>query len=236
MMATRENAKMVIQQIRLANARHLQRLVGSQAEFIKKTGIGQSRVSQIIGQNPRRRIGESTARRIEKAFGLEEGWLDVIHQEVDYPSSIGVKEPTALYHNVNQGPDVKGEVPMISWVAAGDWCQVYDDFEPGDADETMPCPVSHGPRTYCLTVRGISMEPEFHEGEVIFVDPDRQPENGDFVVVRLEDKSEATFKRLRIEGRDMWLEAVNPAWPEKLIKLTENAIICGVVIFQGRPR
>ena len=49
------------------------------AAFADITGIGPARASHLVGQNPSRNIGHKTARRIERAFGKPEGWLDADH-------------------------------------------------------------------------------------------------------------------------------------------------------------
>jgi SOS-response transcriptional repressor LexA len=54
-------------------------------------------------------------------------------------------------------------------------------------------------------------------------------------VVKLTDDQEATFKRLVIDGSKMWIEPLNPDWPEKAIKLEESARIVGVVIGKWVP-
>lgn len=137
--------------------------------------------------------------------------------------------------NTELGPEIRGRVPLISWVQAGAWCETVDMFEPGDAEEWLPCPVKHGDRTFVLIVRGPSMfnphgNHSFKDGDMIFVDPDRQAENGSLVVVRLDDAKEATFKKLVIEGESRHLQALNPAWPEQIIRIDGNATICGVAI------
>jgi len=142
--------------------------------------------------------------------------------------------------NVEPGPELKGFVPLISWVQAGSWCEVEDIYAVGDAEEWMPCPTNHGPRTYVLRVRGLSMfnpheRRSFRDGDLIFCDPDRQPENGSMVIAKLDDSQEATFKQLVMEGADRFLKPLNPAWPEPIIKINGNAHICGVVIGKYEP-
>lgn len=44
---------------------------------------------------------------------------------------------------------------------------------------------------------------------------------------------EATFKKLIVEGNERYLKALNPAWPEPIIRINGNATICGVVVFKG---
>jgi len=145
---------------------------------------------------------------------------------------------TSKHANVEPGPDIKGEVPLISHIQAGEWSEIIDNFAPGDAERWLSCPVCHSEKTFVLRVRGESMhnpqgEQSFRKGELIFVDPGRQPINGSLIVVRLEDEKEATFKKLVIEGNKKYLIALNPAWPERVIEINSNATICGVVIFKG---
>ncbi|WP_390342330.1 LexA family protein [Variovorax boronicumulans] len=126
-------------------------------------------------------------------------------------------------------------VPLISWVQAGQWSQIVDNFQPGDAEEWLPCPMRHGPRTYVLTVRGSSMhnpgsDLSFKDGDRIFVDPDREAQHRSLVIVRLDDMQEATFKQLLVEGQERMLLALNPSWPDRIIRINGRASLCGVVI------
>lgn len=139
------------------------------------------------------------------------------------------RQPSVDY-NVSPGPDMRAPLPLISWVQAGDWSEVIDNFAPGQAETWLPCPSNHGPRAYALRVEGVSMEPKFHSGDIIFVDPDLQAEHGSYVVVRLDDDKKATFKQLVLEGEQRFLRPENPAWPKQLIPINGNATICGVVI------
>jgi SOS-response transcriptional repressor LexA len=183
-----------------------------------------SYLSQLI--SGKASFGERAARRLERDYGMGEGYLD-------QPPSAQITVP-----NTEPGPDIQGRVPLISWVQAGAWTEIIDNLAPGDAEEWLPCPVSHGPSTFALRVRGESMynprgRPSFQDGDLIFVDPDRPAVHGSLVVVRLDDDKEATFKRLVVEGDKRYLQALNPAWPEPMIQIDGNATICGVVIFKG---
>lgn len=125
------------------------------------------------------------------------------------------------------------KVPLISWVQAGHWCEAVDLFQPGDAEEWLFCPVNHGPSTFALRVRGVSMEPKYRDGAIIYIDPDRSADHLSNVVVRLEGDAEVTFKQLVIEGDKRFLRPLNPDWPgPKLISIDSDAVICGVVIGQ----
>lgn len=69
----------------------------------------------------------------------------------------------------------------------------------------------------------------FRDGDIIFVDPSRDAENGSLVIVKLVDSQEATFKQLVMEGKRRFLKPLNPAWPEQIIELSPDATISGVV-------
>lgn len=137
--------------------------------------------------------------------------------------------------NVGEDIRVKGLIPVISWVQAGSWCEVSDIYAVGDAEQWLPCPVAHGPRTYAVRIRGESMyNPHerwsFRDGDIIFVDPDRDALHRSFVVAKLTDTQEATFKQLIIEGEQKYLKALNPSWPEQIMRVNGNAEFCGVAI------
>lgn len=204
------------------------RLGKTQAWLAEETGVSNNAVSKWV------RTGQISRENIPKVARL----LDIYPNELlPESTTLHVEEPRSTY-NVAAGPEIRGKVPLISWVQAGNWCEVIDNFAPGDAEEWLPCPVSHSENTFVLKVRGESMfnphgRPSFHDGDLIFVDPQRDAIHGSLVVVRLEDSTEATFKRLIIEGDKKYLKALNPAWPEPMIKINGNATICGVVIFRG---
>jgi plasmid maintenance system antidote protein VapI len=83
-----------IEEIRLENARAL--AVEGKAAFSEAIGMSAQQVNQIIGPNPSRNIGPNVARRIEQAFGMETGWLDVVHtaeQEFVNSAIRGAKKP-----------------------------------------------------------------------------------------------------------------------------------------------
>ena len=183
-------------------------------------------VSRLLSTNPntRKNIGDSLARRIERIAEKPENWMDQPHHQ----ASMELAD-----YNLAAGPDVHRMVPVISWVQAGDWNEVIDNFHVGDAEEMIPCPVRCSSATFVLRVRGASMEPKFHDGELIFVDPEAEARNKSFVIVRLESDKEATFKQLIIEGQRRYLKPLNPNWPDPIIEITGRATICGVVIFKG---
>ena len=76
------------------------------------------------------------------------------------------------------------------------------------------------------------MEPGYQHGDIVFVDPNVEPEHGNDVVVLLDESNEAELRRLVIEGRREFLKPANPHWPDKIIEISGHpgARIIGVVI------
>lgn len=135
--------------------------------------------------------------------------------------------------NVSAGPTIAGSVPLISWVQAGQWCDVVDVHFLGEGERRVFTTKKVGPRAFALRVRGDSMEnpagkPTYPDGSIIVIDPDKEAENGSRVVIRLDDISEATFKVLVFDAGRRYLKPLNPRYP--ILEITSDATICGVVV------
>jgi SOS-response transcriptional repressor LexA len=131
------------------------------------------------------------------------------------------------------GAEIITLCPLISWAQAGAWSEIANDFDIRQAEDLLPCPVRCSQRTFILCVKGASMEPRFHNGDLVFVDPDATADSGNYVIVQLEDSDEAAFRQLIVEGGRTYLKALNPDWPDRIIEIDEKARICGVVVFKG---
>jgi SOS-response transcriptional repressor LexA len=221
------------EQIRLKNLELLIAEAGSAANLADRVGTNSSYLSQVRRRMPTKKgtprgIGDDLAVKLEQGMGKHEGWLDEAHRDEWDLSSIAGNDT-----NAHLGPDIRSLHPIISWVQAGDWKEIAEGYQPQYGDELLPCPVKCSKDAYVLRVHGISMEPRFHDGDLIFVDPHVEPIGGRYVVVMLEDSNEATFKQLIVEGGRQYLKALNPEWPNRIIEVNQNARICGVVVFKG---
>ncbi|MEJ6522069.1 LexA family transcriptional regulator [Shewanella bicestrii] len=124
-------------------------------------------------------------------------------------------------------------LPLISMVQAGVWTEIQE-LPPLDV-ELYPCPIKCSQHSFIVRVEGESMLPRFEEGDLIYVDPEAQVENGSYVVARLDDENQATFKQLIIDGNKKYLKALNPDWPNKFVEINGNCTIVGKVVFTGKP-
>ncbi|MCX9150590.1 helix-turn-helix domain-containing protein [Pseudomonas sp. TB1-B1] len=215
---------------RIAQRMHEMNL--SEGELGRRSGVPQPTIHRIVTNavaSPRHQNVE----KIAKALKVSSNWL----WKGGDQSDLGAKQingAAAPEHNVEPGPTIKGYVPLISWVQAGAWCEITDVKTLDDAELWLPCAASHSNQSYALRVRGLSMfnqheRRSFRDGDIIFVDPAKEAENGSLVIAKLVDSQEATFKQLVIEGSRRFLKPLNPAWPEPIIELGQDATICGVV-------
>ena len=128
--------------------------------------------------------------------------------------------------NTEAGPEIRGAVPLLSAVQAGEYKLHVDNFHPGDGgSELVPTSVPIGRHTFALRVAGDSMEPDFVAGMVIIVEPDLEPQPGDFVIAKNSDE-ETTFKQLVKDAGDWYLKPMNARYP---IKVLGTGKIVGVV-------
>lgn len=126
------------------------------------------------------------------------------------------------------GPVETRKVPVISWITAGELCDSSAQLPDGAALEWIDCPFSHSDEAFCLIVEGLSMYPEYRDGEYILVEPGIQPEHGDDVIVRTPDGRQ-TFKQYQSSPEGPYLVARNPEFPNRIIPVPEGTRICGVV-------
>ncbi|WP_022940083.1 LexA family protein [Psychromonas hadalis] len=190
----------------------------TQAQLGKASGVSRVSISQWE-QSVNRPRGESLI-ALAKTLDCDPDWL--LHGQ-------GSPLPVAWDNNVEPVYlKPQGAFPLISWVQAGDWSDI--SLTSIHEADYYPCPVKCSKSTFILKVVGKSMNPVFTEGELIFVDPEVQATDGKYIVARLEDENQATFKQLIVEDGQKFLQAANPNWPTPITPINGNCTIVGVVI------
>lgn len=206
----------------------------SQQQLGKRAGVSQSTIGNLEAGT------RASARRIASIAAVLEVdtlWLAEGKQRPAVRHGCNPGSSTGMGGGIEPGPHIRGQVPLINWVQAGNFSAMRESYLPAEAELWLACPVSHGPRTYCLRVVGRSMASEdgYREGEIIFVDPDAEVLPGRDVVVTTED-GESTFKRLKQDIDGYYLLALNPKWEPNYLKMPDGAQVSGIVIFAGRER
>lgn len=116
------------------------------------------------------------------------------------------------------------EVPLLSWVQAGEWTEADMEFI---ENETIHVKNKPSEKTFAVRVKGDSMSPRFLEGDVLIVEPEKEPKNGSLVVARYNEQ--ATFKKLGIDAGMYFLKPLNKQY--ETLKVDDNEIvILGVVV------
>ena len=130
--------------------------------------------------------------------------LDALHQ-------------SGLLHHLAEWGEPRGEsgrrvlrpIPVINKVAAG-YPQEFTDlgYPVGIADEYVAAPPElSDPNAFAVRVVGDSMEPKYHEGDIVIFSPAAQVRSGDDCFVRFAmtgraTDGESTFKRVFFDAQD----------------------------------
>lgn len=219
---------------------------GSQKDFANYVGTSPAYISQIIngtvGQNGKpATVGTALARKIEKAYDLEHGYMDFSPYNRAEKVLIGtayqdLNSMQQFDNNIDLSQKIydRGRrIPVISWVQAGSMTSVDTVIKDAEIEEWLPPNDDCGKNGYGLRIVGNSMSPFFIPGDRIYVNPDIQTfdlKTDDLVIVSCLGDTEATFKKLIIEGSNRYLQPLNPNWPEQIIKLTEDCRLVGKVV------
>lgn len=161
--------------------------------------------------------------------GVDIRWLTTGKGEKKQLSNLR-EEIAAKSDNLSIGPDIYGAVPLISSVQAGQWEDAIDNYQPMDGEIAVLCSVPHSKYTFAVRVEGSSMEPKFTHGEIIIIDPEVDPNNGDYIIARRLDNQKVTFKQFISDSGEYFLKALNPQWPDPIIPVDTKWEVCGVVI------
>lgn len=201
-------------------------------------GVTQQQLADAIGISrvavSKWESGETKDLKRENLIGIAKFFGMTLAEVLDVDESMNANNSIS---NTEPGPDIRGKVPLISWVQAGAFCNAVDLFEPGVADDWIPAVQALGPHAYALRVVGDSMTAphglSYPEGIIIFVDPDYPVTNGCRVIAKLPHADEATFKVYSEDAGQKFLKPLNPQYPT--IPITPDMRLCGVVRGAYRP-
>ena len=100
-----------------------------------------------------------------------------------------------------------------------------------DEHETTVTDVSVSDQAFGLIIKDSSMEPMFTIGTTIILDPNCQPKDRGFVLVKLANHDDAIFRQLIIDAPNRYLRPLSPDLEDfKLLPLKNNDQICGSLV------
>ena len=121
------------------------------------------------------------------------------------------------------GDALGGGIPVLGAVAAGGLVETFDDVE--ERLELEPVLATRG--LFALTVNGDSMvDAHIADGDVVLMEPVKEPSRlrEGTIVSALVPGSGTTLKHFRRDGRQVRLEAANPAYEPILVDADQVAI------------
>ncbi len=183
----------------------------NQTELSNRSGVSQPAINRIL--NERSKAKHPRKETLQKIAGV----LGVTPEQLTGQEPI----PTRMM--------AYGAVPVMRW-------ENLTDGAIGQHNIWMACPVDHSDLTFALPVQGEAMvgDDGYREGEIIFIDPVVAPTHGKDVV--LVTGGTALFRRMVVTQEGCFLKTLNPGWPNPIMPLPTDAIICGTVVFSGRVR
>lgn len=205
--------------------------------WAKDKGLNQTKLSEALG-------GSRQMVTNWKSHGIPAAWHKPIAvyfgKTVDeLLGGLQTQEATQDIVNISSGPNIKGKgrYPVISDVQAGHWKEVCEQITLNGHERWGHSHHNLGPCGYMLRVEGPSMtntesgaKHSFPEGMLLHVNPHLEAIPGRFVIVRRSIENAATFKKLVMIDGDLYLEAINPDWPKRFIKVEPGDEFCGVVV------
>lgn len=200
----------------------------TQEALAKQCGVSRAAVAQWEGGVTKPSLDH--LQRVAEALGVWLSWL----------TAGGAARPSYQDHfaivQLQQHP-----IPVIDYKRARSWDRVSQTYAAEDT-EYIATDLNVGPQAFALVITGESMLPEFRDGDKIIVDPEVIPQPGDFVIAKLDDDLEATFKKYRPRGVDdtgqpvIELVPLNDDWPTVTITADNPGRIIGTMVEHRRYR
>lgn len=153
--------------------------------------------------------------------------IDKIQKMADYfgvmKSAISEERPTNL---IELKPDFV-KVPILGPIACGTPILVEENFEGYmyELKEYLP----HG-NIFALIARGDSMEPTIQDGSKVLVREQQDVENGEIAAVLVNGNTEATLKRVKKQGDNIFLLPDNPKHEMYIVTEANPATIIGKAV------
>ncbi len=194
-------------------------------------GLTQEELVKISG------VKQGTISKIERGDQNSSGFDAVLSHHLDVnamwlttgddkfaPAWLITGETEKKYTNYINEPEVKGEVPLVSFAQVGAWSETTLNLRPTDGETMVRSRVPVMARTFAVIVPGDSMEPEFVEGDTIIVEPTLQHKHKSFVIAKKGE--DVLFRQIIQEGANWLLKPLNERY--SIIPLGEYQIV-GVI-------
>lgn len=124
--------------------------------------------------------------------------------------------------------DKINKVHTIAWSEIPSWPLSKEQLQ---EHETSILDRPAGPNVFAVKMRDSSMEPLFPEGTLLIIDPDIELHDRRYVIAKLGDQPEATFRQLLVDLNNQYLKPLNPDFNQfGMVKLSNKDKIYGVLV------
>ena len=135
------------------------------------------------------------------------------------------------YDNVAIEPIGSGApVPVVGLVQAGAFMPGDDGGFPAGSADAFVYSDQKARNLFAVRVVNDSMEPDFHEGDVLIVNPNLEAQSGDFVIAKLRADNEVTFKKLIRHDRLIILRPLNSRYQDIVLEDPDEVELVGKVV------
>jgi len=201
-------------------------------ELEERVGVSAVYISQIL--RGLRIPKDDILVRLAKALDLDPGLVLRLAHFEKAPESARrylVFEAQDSFENISPYPlGTAQRIPILGWVQAGKFSpSESEDLTPENPDDYVYSDIK-GRNLFALRVENDSMEPIFHPGDIIIVNPNIKPQSGDYVIVRLRNEGEVTFKKLLIKNNLVILRPLNSKYDDIILTDDDEFEIIGKVV------
>jgi SOS-response transcriptional repressor LexA len=122
------------------------------------------------------------------------------------------------------------KIPLLDWQQLSEMCTTTSFPDVIHAEATLDTVDIAGKRAFALKVPDDSMETMFSQGEIIFVDPDREWGPGDYVIAHHANGAARTvlLRQVQTIGDEYGLHPLNRKYND--LPFTKQDKVCGKVI------
>ena len=135
-------------------------------------------------------------------------------EKMGFLEANGVPEHLAKFYYMEKNRinlKKKTRIPVVGYVRGGNPETAFEEII---GYEEITEEMMHSGEYFGLIVKGDSMEPRFTEGDTVIVKKQPSADSGN-IVVALIGETDATIKKLILDGKGMILQPLNPAYKPK---------------------
>lgn len=182
----------------------------TEAELARRTQVPPATVNRLMaGATPDPRL--TTVRPLARYFNVS---IDQL---------IGDEPLTSLRLN-----EKFNFVPIIPWEKVPNSSEFIKDLNFDSWPEWEPISIKVSKQAFALTVSQRTLGTPFIYKALLIIDPDKEPQDGDYVIVHHLQNDSIILKQLVIDGKDKWLNA--PSENIQSILMNDDYKICGVIV------